>query len=208
MLANVERPRICNEAVCSYEVVVIDTVCPSSSAPHRRMFQGFFSYQLFYCFSEESARTAARRFARALQKLGFKARFSHFRVVNVLGTCTMPFGIHITKFSQEHRQAARSVVFTSKPKGGVCKISNQYFLFISAFQLRTRVASRCHVQNQDSQSYAEDIFYRKLNHNRFGSITLAILGKVGLVRKVRRGDGLLPRQHVYTLIYSTNALHI
>ncbi|KAA0201891.1 hypothetical protein HAZT_HAZT000702 [Hyalella azteca] len=56
--------------------------------------------------SEVEARTAARRVARALQKLGCKTRFKNFRVVNVLGTCTMPFAIKITPFSRQHRNSA------------------------------------------------------------------------------------------------------
>ncbi|KAE8752424.1 hypothetical protein FOCC_FOCC000896 [Frankliniella occidentalis] len=55
--------------------------------------------------SEDQAKIAARRFARCLQKLGFKARFSNFRVVNVLGTCSMPFAIKITAFSEQHKEA-------------------------------------------------------------------------------------------------------
>lgn len=56
--------------------------------------------------SEDQARFAARRIARCLQKLGYHVRFKNFRIVNVLGTCTMPFGIRITQFSQKHREAA------------------------------------------------------------------------------------------------------
>jgi transcription initiation factor TFIID TATA-box-binding protein len=53
------------------------------------------------------AHDAARKFARQIQKLGFNARFFNYRVVNVLGTCHLPFGIKITQFSQKHRQLAR-----------------------------------------------------------------------------------------------------
>ncbi|PNF28240.1 TATA box-binding protein-like protein 1 [Cryptotermes secundus] len=56
--------------------------------------------------SEEQAKIAARRFARCLQKLGFKARFTNFRVVNVLGTCSMPFAIKITAFSERYKENA------------------------------------------------------------------------------------------------------
>lgn len=56
--------------------------------------------------SEDMAKVAARRHARLLQKLGFQVRFSNYRVVNVLGTCIMPFGIHIVNFSQKHRKFA------------------------------------------------------------------------------------------------------
>lgn len=55
--------------------------------------------------SEPQAKVAARRFARALQKLGFHVRFNNYRVVNVLGTCCMPFGIKINSFSERHKEA-------------------------------------------------------------------------------------------------------
>lgn len=55
--------------------------------------------------SEDQAKIAARRYARALQKLGFQVRFQNFRVVNVLGTCRMPFGIRIISFSERYKEA-------------------------------------------------------------------------------------------------------
>lgn len=55
--------------------------------------------------SEDQAKIAARRYARALQKLGFEVRFRNFRVVNVLGTCRMPFGIRIIAFSKRYKEA-------------------------------------------------------------------------------------------------------
>ncbi|XP_076439931.1 TATA box-binding protein-like 1 [Babylonia areolata] len=56
--------------------------------------------------SEDEAKVAARRVARRLQKLGFSVRFCNFRIVNVLGTCSLPFGIKLNNFSNEHPQAA------------------------------------------------------------------------------------------------------
>lgn len=55
--------------------------------------------------SEMQAKIAARRFARCLQKLGFDVRFNNYRVVNVLGTCSMPFAIKINSFSERHKEA-------------------------------------------------------------------------------------------------------
>lgn len=56
--------------------------------------------------SEETAKLAARRYARILQKLGFRVKFMNYRVVNVLGTCTMPFAIKLIPFSQSNRPIA------------------------------------------------------------------------------------------------------
>ncbi|KAH8387627.1 hypothetical protein KR093_008309 [Drosophila rubida] len=56
--------------------------------------------------SEAQAKIAARRYARCLGKLGFPTHFQNFRIVNVLGTCSMPWAIKIVNFSERHRDNA------------------------------------------------------------------------------------------------------
>lgn len=56
--------------------------------------------------SEEQAKVAARRYARMLQKLNFRVRFQNYRVVNVLGTCKMPWAIKIVQFSEKYKKEA------------------------------------------------------------------------------------------------------
>ncbi|KAG7234738.1 hypothetical protein INR49_004071 [Caranx melampygus] len=56
--------------------------------------------------SEDEAKLGARRLARCLQKLGFKVRFSAFRVVNVLAVCSMPFAVHLIDFTKNNRPIA------------------------------------------------------------------------------------------------------
>ncbi|CAO1375977.1 unnamed protein product [Diamesa serratosioi] len=56
--------------------------------------------------SEDQARAAARRYARILQNLKFRVRFNNYRVVNVLGTCKMPWAIKIVQFSEKHKKHA------------------------------------------------------------------------------------------------------
>ncbi|TDG38885.1 hypothetical protein AWZ03_014693 [Drosophila navojoa] len=56
--------------------------------------------------SESQAKIAARRYARCLSKLGFPTHFQNFRIVNVLGTCSMPWAIKIVNFSERHRDNA------------------------------------------------------------------------------------------------------
>ncbi|XP_072170422.1 TATA box-binding protein-like 1 [Diadema setosum] len=56
--------------------------------------------------SEYSAKKTARKCARALQRIGFTVRFSNYKVVNVLGTTSMPFAIRIRDFSEEHPRLA------------------------------------------------------------------------------------------------------
>ena len=57
--------------------------------------------------SEADARKGARRCARAIQKLGFNVQFKNFQIVNVLGTCNLPFGILIHPFAAAHREQVR-----------------------------------------------------------------------------------------------------
>jgi len=59
--------------------------------------------------SEDQARVSARKFSRILQRLDDKykdIRIKNWRIVNVLGTCTLPFAIKITPFSQAFREAS------------------------------------------------------------------------------------------------------
>merc|ERR1711983_683552 len=59
--------------------------------------------------SEEQARVSARKFSRILQKLDPKykdIRIKNWRIVNVLGTCTLPFAIKIVPFSQPFKEAS------------------------------------------------------------------------------------------------------
>jgi transcription initiation factor TFIID TATA-box-binding protein len=57
--------------------------------------------------TEDLAKRAARKIARSLQKMGFKVKFNGFRIVNVLGSCILPFGIKIHEFSDHNRANAR-----------------------------------------------------------------------------------------------------
>ena len=57
--------------------------------------------------SEEDSKKGARRIARILQNLGFKVKFSSYRIVNVLGTVSLPFGIKITHFTEQNRTIRR-----------------------------------------------------------------------------------------------------
>ncbi|KAL7865012.1 hypothetical protein AOLI_G00164320 [Acnodon oligacanthus] len=56
--------------------------------------------------SEDEAKLGARRLARCLQKIGFKVRFSDFKVVNVLAVCSMPFQIRLIEFTKNNRPIA------------------------------------------------------------------------------------------------------
>lgn len=53
--------------------------------------------------SDDDALRAARRTARSIQRLGYKVKFRHYRIVNCLASCTMPWPIDIIKLSRTYR---------------------------------------------------------------------------------------------------------
>jgi len=50
---------------------------------------------------EEDAKKGCRRVARILSKLGYKVRFSSFRVVNILAAGIFPFAVRLIKLAKE-----------------------------------------------------------------------------------------------------------
>lgn len=54
--------------------------------------------------SESDAYKAARRFCRMLQKMQFKVKLTNYRVVNVLATCNIPFGVDIQKLAENYQK--------------------------------------------------------------------------------------------------------
>ena len=53
--------------------------------------------------SEESARLASRKFARIIQKLGFSAKFTEFKIQNIVGSCDVRFPIRLEKLAYAHQ---------------------------------------------------------------------------------------------------------
>jgi len=52
--------------------------------------------------SEDSSRLAAKKYARIIQKLGFQARFTDFRIQNIVGSCDVKFPIRLEGLAYSH----------------------------------------------------------------------------------------------------------
>lgn len=52
--------------------------------------------------SDDDALRAARRTARSIQRLGYKVKFRHYRIVNCLASCVMPWPLDIIKLSRTY----------------------------------------------------------------------------------------------------------
>lgn len=52
--------------------------------------------------SEDAARTAARKYARLIQRLDFPARFTDFKIQNIVGSCDVRFPIRLEGLAYKH----------------------------------------------------------------------------------------------------------
>ncbi|UYV76954.1 TBPL1 [Cordylochernes scorpioides] len=89
--------------------------------------------------SEDCAKLAARKFCRILQKMGHNVKFANYRVVNVLGTCSMPFDIRLPAFAEKHSQISSyepelhpGITFKVKEFGATLKIFSTGSITITA----------------------------------------------------------------------------
>jgi transcription initiation factor TFIID TATA-box-binding protein len=54
--------------------------------------------------SEDDSRLASRKYARIIQKLGFDAKFSEFKIQNIVGSCDVRFPIRLEGLAFNHGQ--------------------------------------------------------------------------------------------------------
>jgi len=52
--------------------------------------------------SEELSKLAARKYARIIQKLGFPAKFTEFKIQNIVGSCDVKFPIRLEGLAHDH----------------------------------------------------------------------------------------------------------
>lgn len=57
--------------------------------------------------SEEESLLAAKKFTRIIQKLGFPAKFSDFKIHNMVASCDVKFQIRLEALTCAHAQIAR-----------------------------------------------------------------------------------------------------
>jgi transcription initiation factor TFIID TATA-box-binding protein len=52
--------------------------------------------------NEDQSKTAARKYARIVQKLGFPTKFLDFKVQNIVGSCDVKFPIRLEGLAVQH----------------------------------------------------------------------------------------------------------
>jgi transcription initiation factor TFIID TATA-box-binding protein len=54
--------------------------------------------------SENDSKLASRKYARIIQKLGFNAKFTDFKIQNIVGSCDIKFPIRLEGLASRHHQ--------------------------------------------------------------------------------------------------------
>lgn len=52
--------------------------------------------------SEDDSKLASRKYARIIQKLGFNAQFTDFKIQNIVGSCDVKFPIRLEGLASKH----------------------------------------------------------------------------------------------------------
>lgn len=53
---------------------------------------------------EQASKTAARKYARIIQKLGFPVQFTNFNIQNIVGSCDVDFPIDLEHIAKKHSE--------------------------------------------------------------------------------------------------------
>ena len=159
--------------------------------------------------SEDEAKQAARRITRSVSKLGYpKLRLVNYRVVNVLGTCTMPFAIKITPFSAKHRDIARYI--------NIWLLTFMFYPYddmyhVGLIQLWTWTASWSYLSSQGTQGHTKNLLNRQhygyrlgLDLAAFKSVTflyMLLIVFVFLISAPCVGKVQSAIEHIYPLVF-------
>jgi transcription initiation factor TFIID TATA-box-binding protein len=86
--------------------------------------------------SEDDSRLASRKYARIVQKLGFDAKFSEFKIQNIVGSCDVKFPIRLEGLAYSHGQ------FSSYEPEVCCSLPlyRRHLMFIRSFSRASSTA--------------------------------------------------------------------
>jgi TATA-box binding protein (TBP) (component of TFIID and TFIIIB) len=100
--------------------------------------------------SEDDSRLASRKYARIVQKLGFVAKFSEFKIQNIVGSCDVKFPIRLEGLAYSHGQ------FSSyEPE--VCAYCYNLVVFLIYPRWRITAVPWSHLSHDQAEGCAADI---------------------------------------------------
>ncbi len=65
-------------------------------------FDGYVLCVMLTDASSQDSRLASRKYARIIQKLGFNAKFTDFKIQNIVGSCDIKFPIRLEGLASRH----------------------------------------------------------------------------------------------------------
>lgn len=76
--------------------------------------------------SEDDSKLASRKYARIIQKLGFQAKFTDFKIQNIVGSCDVKFPIRLEglAYSHGHFSSVSCQIKSSQTKGDLVAMTN------------------------------------------------------------------------------------
>ena len=84
--------------------------------------------------SEDDSRLTSRKYARIIQKLGFDAKFSEFKIQNIVGSCDVKFPIRLEGLAYSHGQ------FSSYEPGVCAPLCTLHAMFWTLVRLSCSLA--------------------------------------------------------------------
>lgn len=103
--------------------------------------------------SEEFSRLAARKYARIIQKLGFNARFSEFKIQNIVGSCDVKFPIRLEGLAFAHGN------YSSVPM--IMCLSDITYLYSFFPLVWTGIIPRTHLSHGQTKDCLADLCVRQ-----------------------------------------------
>lgn len=106
--------------------------------------------------SEEYARLAARKYARIIQKLGFPAKFTSFKIQNIVGSCDVKFPIRLEGLAYAHGPFS-SCESDITPK----LLEDELTPLLLLMNRRTGAFPRSHLPNGSAKGRSVDFCFRE-----------------------------------------------
>ena len=78
--------------------------------------------------SEDNSRLASYKYTCIIQKLGFDAKFSEFKIQNIVGSCDVKFPIRLEGPAYSHRQLTGS--YELEVCGSPCALSTTFLMLV------------------------------------------------------------------------------
>ena len=93
--------------------------------------------------SEDDSKLASRKYARIIQKLGFNAKFTDFKIQNIVGSCDVKFPIRLEGLAYSHGQFSSYEPEVRRPSSFACGRCSPFSAAVPRLDLSYDQAEGC-----------------------------------------------------------------